>query len=129
MINIITAPVRWGFELWIRIIEQGAGSLGWFIGIVMARMWGPLLKYGVTTYRDEMASFLPEITLHLRACNDMLLTMMEDAYPYQRQNTRRRRGGERPRAASKQTKKVSKEANKESKSQELNKDAEICTHW
>ena len=68
------------FNIIFHFCESYASTAGWVVGTFLAKMWGPFLHQGMKTYRNELARFLPEVIVHLRACNDMMLTLMENSY-------------------------------------------------
>lgn len=80
MKNPLTSIIHWGIDMFTSVVEYFAGLFGRFVGVFLARMWGPIIKYGSKHYSDEMARFIPEIIIHLQAMNDMLLTIMQDTY-------------------------------------------------
>lgn len=98
MTNPLSNLIHWYIDILTGTVEYFAGMFGRFAGIFLARLWGPMLKYGTMHYRDEMAKFVPEIILHLRAMNDMLLTIMEDAYEEHRNHKASRQRVDRRRA-------------------------------
>lgn len=60
------------------IIESMSKIIGTIIGTFIARCLGPLMKYALTSYRNEMVRYIPEILVQLRACNEILISIMEE---------------------------------------------------
>ena len=78
MFRLFGSLFSWGVNVVTHVLESICGTVGWCLGLTLARMWGPAMKHGMTAYREEMARFLPDVLVHLRACNDMLASVMEE---------------------------------------------------